>query len=72
MYILYRTLPDNPDAFILRDVDSNRAIFVHTNFISSELAALPSRGWEWAPSDVATDAITYTFTTLDDIPELFI
>ena len=73
MYMLYRTDPDDTDAYMLRSVDANRAMFVRTKFIPQALKEIQLYGWQW-DNDEASQRLTpaYTFNSLDDIPELFI
>ena len=73
MYILYPTNANDANAFILRHVDSNCAMFVHTSYLPQAIKTIAQDGWQW--SDYEKDhylPIAYTFNSLDDIPELFI
>ena len=73
MYILYPTGSDDIDAFILRHVDSNRAMFVHTQHLPQTIETVEQEGWLWSDYDAERYLLAaYTFNSLDDIPELLI
>ena len=73
MYILYPTGSDDADAFIIRHVDSNRALFVHTEHLPQTIETVEQKGWQWSDfEEEHYSLIAYTFNSLNDIPELFI
>ena len=72
MYILYRIDLMDPDTYILHDTTSDRCIFTHLVLLTQSIKALPLYGWIGLSEIQRQLFPTYTFNSLDDIPELFI